>query len=532
MNSNNARYGTRSNGLYHGDVFTSPEVVRFMLDTVGYISQSDLSRVNILEPSFGNGEFLIEIQHRIIESSKKYKFDPKEAFQKCVFACEIDEKKYAACTNRLRVLMPDYVPENLKNGDFLLTDWDVRFDIVVGNPPYVRYENIPADVREVYKGLFKTFHYRCDLYVLFYEHSLKFLAPAGRHCFICSNRWLKNEYGKKLRELIYKNYNFEKLIDVEKLDAFQESVNAYPGITVISNGRNKRTIATACIKNIQELVGVQYEYRTYSDYDDLNGVSVVDSHLNFPTIQEQGFSIGIGVATGADKIFITNDLYGKIEPELILPIISSKDLSGNRFQYSGLCLLNPYDQYGRLIDLDLFPKAKAYLEAHKATLQNRHIAKKNRVWYALIDKIKPDLLYKSKILLPDMSANTHIFVDNGRFYPAHNLYYITSDFQDTEQLSILAAFLMSDLVRHQVKRLSNNMNGGFPRWQSQVLKKLRLPCICDIDSITRMQLLSAYRNFDIPEINRIVNHIWLYSLPRSFVNYSGTQLSLFDNCAL
>ena len=57
MNSNKVTYAIRSCGKLHGDVFTKPEVVKHMLDLVGYVSSSNLSLVSVLEPSCGEGEF-------------------------------------------------------------------------------------------------------------------------------------------------------------------------------------------------------------------------------------------------------------------------------------------------------------------------------------------------------------------------------------------------------------------------------------------------------------------------------------------
>ena len=83
---------------------------------------------------------------------------------------------------------------------------------------------------------------------------------------------------------------------------------------------------------------------------------------------------------------------------------------------------------------------------------------------------RPRLQKQAKILLPDMSGNSYIFVDDGEFYPLHNIYYITGD--SNIKLYILAAILMSDFAKNQLAAITNKMNGGFLRWQSQYLKKI------------------------------------------------------------
>ena len=94
MSSNNQLlYGERKNGGQHGDVFTSPLVVRFILDKVGYTPDKDLSSIRILEPSCGEGEFVEEIAKRLITSSHLHGFDAVEAFDKNVRAFDIDKEK-------------------------------------------------------------------------------------------------------------------------------------------------------------------------------------------------------------------------------------------------------------------------------------------------------------------------------------------------------------------------------------------------------------------------------------------------------
>ena len=98
-----------------------------------------------------------------------------------------------------------------------------------------------------------------------------------------------------------------------------------------------------------------------------------------------------------------------------------------------------------------------------------------------------------------MSGNTYVFVDEGKYYPLHNIYYIIGS--SSTLLRLLAAFLMSDFVRNQLSAVTNKMNGGFPRWQSQHLRKLRLPKLNAIPSDEVEQLLSLYDKRNVARLN-------------------------------
>ena len=232
---------------------------------------------------------------------------------------------------------------------------------------------------------------------------------------------------------------------------------------------------------------------------------VVDENLY--TIEELGFKIGIGVATGADRVFISRDLPQLVEKELLLPALNAKNLSGNTLRWNGEYLLNPYALNGNLIKLDDYPKVAKYLNAHRERLSQRHIAKKNEAkWYKTIDRINPELKDKSKILLPDISGNSFIFIDQGNYYPLHNLYYITGN--SLRDQKILSSFLMSDSIRFQISSVTNNMNGGFPRWQSQHLRKLRLPNIKKIETDVADLLVKSYDQRDFAMMNKLVREVF------------------------
>ena len=105
-----------------------------------------------------------------------------------------------------------------------------------------------------------------------------------------------------------------------------------------------------------------------------------------------------------------------------------------------------------------------------------------------------------------MSGNRYIFVDEGQFYPLHNLYYVTG--HSVRKLKILSAILMSDIIRQQIGSITNNMNGGFPRWQSQYLRKLKVPDFMEMDTTSEDQLIQSYDEKDFDAVNRQVNTLY------------------------
>src|SRR3546814_6244604 len=95
--------------------------------------------------------------------------------------------------------------EWLIRDDFLLCSLSAMFDFVVGNPPYVRQERIPASLLAEYRRRYRTLYDRADLYVLFYERGLDLLAPGGRLGFICANR-RSEEHTSELQSLMRISY--------------------------------------------------------------------------------------------------------------------------------------------------------------------------------------------------------------------------------------------------------------------------------------------------------------------------------------
>jgi adenine-specific DNA-methyltransferase len=517
-------YGERTNGGEHGSVMTKKEVSEFMLDLLGYQRGADLSEIKILEPAAGEGVFIQAAIERLFQSSKLLNFSFEDAL-KNIKAVEIDPKKATLLKERIHHILTEHGINNANitndlvyEGDFLESHFD-KFDIIVGNPPYVRYDNIPKKLQKRYKKSFNTFRDRSDLYIPFFEKGLNLLKENGKLCYVCSNRWMKSQYGQKLREVISRSYGIPVIVNIEEADAFEEKVNAYPSIALITR-KQETKIHYFETNNLLDLPKIM---QVLSGENKVNGLKqfiiqkprdhkwilhpdilkIQDS--NFTTFEEQGFSIGIGVATGADSVFIGKQLPEHVEKEVILPLISGKDIVDGSIKWRGNYVINPYNaESGKLVNLADYPKLKSYLENHRAKLVKRHTAKKYPTqWYKTIDKIDSKLTKKPKLILPDMKSSPYIILDEGKYYPHHNVYYILN--HEKRNLEILGSLLMSEFVTKQLKTISNSMNGGYSRWQAQNLRKIVIPQIQNISEKEQEELLTAFEGKDLNKINKIVN---------------------------
>ena len=118
-------------------------------------------------------------------------------------------------------------------GDYLLESRrDRKADLVVGNPPYIRYDDLPEHAFSAYRRLYPTMVGRCDIYVGFIEAGVRHFA-GRRLAFICADRWMRSAYGAELRRLVGRLFGIEVVIEMHDAPAFENDVSAYPAVIVI-----------------------------------------------------------------------------------------------------------------------------------------------------------------------------------------------------------------------------------------------------------------------------------------------------------
>lgn len=524
-----------------GAIFTRREVVAFILDLVGYTADKPLHDARLMEPSCGDGNFLLVTVERLLAAWKAHPAaarDPVEVLADSLVAVELHTATLQQTRQDLHMLLQrEGLSETqatalldhwLIQGDFLLEPLHGPFDYVVGNPPYVRQELIPDELLAEYRARYRTIFDRADLYIPFLERSLTLLGQGGALGFICADRWMKNRYGGPLRQMIAERYHLRSYIDMVDTPAFHSDVIAYPAITVIANEKPGKTriarrpeISRPALKvlseavtaktvpegsGVKEVVGVAAGAEPWilESSDELALVRRLENQ--FPAIEDAGCKVGIGVATGADKAFIGPYEELDVEPDRKLPLATTRDIMSGHVAWRGLGIVNPFADKGGVVDLDAYPRLKGYLKERKALIARRHVARKNPdSWFRTIDRIYPPLAKQPKLFIPDIKGTANIVYEGGRLYPHHNLYYITSDAWD---LKALQAVLRSGIARLFISIYSTRMRGGYLRFQAQYLRRIRLPRWGDVSPATREALAVAAEQGDQAACNRAVFELY------------------------
>jgi hypothetical protein len=482
----------------HGEVFTRRWVVELILDLVGYTADRDLVEMRAVEPACGLGAFLVPMIERLVESARLHDRDLVDA-SAAIGAVDLLTRNVNLSQTAVRQAMSRIdVPANhaaelagawVRQGDFLLEPPAERsVDFVVGNPPYVRLEAVARERSDAYRLACKTMGGRSDVYIGFYEHGL----------------------------MVSEGWAVKTIISMTGVDAFEDEVDAYPAITILARGpQNEGPLAVEATPTFDSVAASEVlELATGSKADQVHRsgyrgarlgswfsgpggwphgsperlATIADLEARYPPLEDTatGTKVGIGVATGADSVFITEDA-SVVEEERLLPLAFPRDIASGVVRWSGKYLVNPWDANG-LVNLEDWPRLSTYLSQHRDLLAKRHTAKNGR-WHKTIDRVIEGLVVREKLYMPDFKEAIFPVRDKGATYPHHNLYWVTSDGWD---LQVLGGLLLSDIASLFIEAYSIRMRGGFLRFQAQYLRRIRVPAPEAIDSGTEAGLAEAF----------------------------------------
>jgi len=326
------------------------------------------------------------------------------------------------------------------------------FDVVIGNPPYVRQEKISED--KSYLEMYKAYHSAADLYVYFIERGVSLLNAGGIFSYIVANKWMRASYGEPLR-IWMKNLNLEEIIDFGDLPVF-ETATAYPCILRISNSSlrpifNVVKVDTLNFDNLENYVS---EHLYSVDRSSLNNrgwslanektqrlLKKLDS-LGIPLGKHINGKIFRGVLTGLNEAFVIDvktreRLISEDSKsvELIKPFLVGKDIKRYETPESDQYLILIPNGWTRnkfsgskVVWTDFeedYPAIANYLSPFAESAEKRY--DKGEFWWELRACDYYDEFEKPKIFWPEIAQSARFTLDSSNFYANNKAYIIPTD---------------------------------------------------------------------------------------------------------
>ncbi|MEC0803582.1 Eco57I restriction-modification methylase domain-containing protein [Bacillus atrophaeus] len=521
-----------------GSHYTSGELSKFMarklLEQVE-LNNSKEDYQTVLDPSCGDGELLKAFfQESNNQNLEVIGMDTNsEAVDSAHQHLNADDNENIHLFNGdyLKLFTesnPDLFSEVLVREDYWSSDTEEdglkKVDMIIANPPYVRTQVLGGEKSQ---DLGKKFNLKgkVDLYHVFFVAMTQHLKENGLICAITSNRYLTTAGGKDIRKFLDENYEIIEVIDLGDTKLFDAAV--LPAIFIGRKKSNKdekknekvkfyRIYENSSLEDTEkcdsifeillkkdsgsyETNGKKYEVtvgylKIPEDSKELWVMASKEDNLWSEIVKSQAkckfedvFNVRVGIKTTADSVFIRDD-WDKLddsmipESELLKPLVSSDTV--NKWvlpQLDNTKILYTHEVVNgkrKAIDIEQYPKAKAYLESHRERLEGRsYIIKAKRNWYEIWVPQDPSKWLLPKVVFPDISSEPKFAVDTNEYLVDGNCYWLSlKDKESTDLLYLAVAVANSGFMSkfHEIE-FQNKLYAGRKRYLTQYVKNYPLP---------------------------------------------------------
>jgi type I restriction-modification system DNA methylase subunit len=345
-----------------------------------------------------------------------------------------------------------YLDNNIKIGNSIINDakitdlpfnWESEFsqvfaeggfDVVIGNPPYIRQELL-SPFKPYLQENYQTYDGVADIYIYFYEKGLNLLKPAGIISYIVTNKWLRSGYGEPLRRFFSQESVFEQIIDFGHAPIFEDA-DTFPCIIAarkseVSNTENENKSVLVCavprgeLKNINLIQYVQNPEHSFTipwsrftaNAWSLEPPAVDDlmrkiQRVGVPLKEFAGVKPICGIKTGFNEAFFIDDATKnklvQADPkcaEIIKPLLRGQDIKRWIPEWDKVWIIFAHKD----IDIEQYPVIKEHLEIYRNKLEAR--AGKQSWWQLQASPSSYHLFEEPKIIWQDLAFHSRFCLD-------------------------------------------------------------------------------------------------------------------------
>ena len=367
------------------------------------------------------------------------------------------------------------------------------FDIVIGNPPYVRQELIRS-IKPILKRLFpEVYAGTADLYIYFYKRGTELLSGEGVLTYISSNTFLRAGFSKKLRAFFIRKMCLQKLLDFGSIPVFRAHVDTC--IVFVENTEpNGKAFFAATIRDQADIPRLSEAFQEQAISMCTRDLSVegwvltsteayrlLEKLENIGTSLEQYVDGGFyrGVVTGCNDAFIISEAIcqqliagDSRSRELIKPVLRGRDLKKWKTESTGYYLI--FTRHD--IDIEQYPAVKQYLNQYRTELEPKKSPEQKSgrkmgryKWYEIQDVTGYYAEFEEpKIIYPQIAKSLYGCYDTGGTFGLNNVYFIPTN--DLSLLAILNSQLFDWYARHKFQSLNDPWAGGRLQFLAQYMK--------------------------------------------------------------
>lgn len=401
------------------------------------------------------------------------------------------------------------------------------FDVIVGNPPYVRQEKI-KDMKSYLKDQYTCYHGQADLYIYFMERSLKLLKKGGLFSYITSNKYTRAGYGQPLRKWILKDYKIREYRDYTGERVFKDAT-VDPSVIVIEKEKPKDNKI-----KINEKFNLPQKYldkKTWTfEKPEIHQIKKKIEEVGKP-LKEWNVRIYYGIKTGYDKAFIIDTktrnkiLEGcrtKEEKErtkkIIRPVLKGRDIKRYFYDWNELWMIiipkgwtdsNRGRKDPETFIEESFSSLIRHLRRYREQLEKRY--DQGDYWWELREcKYYPEF-EKEKIIWQEMTPEPSFAYDKKGYVSPSSVFMMIG----SSNLKFLLGVLNSKIAMFYLTQIACTLSKGAIRWEKQYVERIPVPEITEDnrdlirrieENVDKILKLKEKEQFTLSSFKRLVEN--------------------------